>query len=180
MANYNSPMAKARGDSSTAISLAILVGLALLTCWPILMHGAADLSWDGAAHAVWAQQFASQFWQGDLYPRWFANINAGYGGASGFFYPPLTNYASSLFWPLVATKENAGWLSSGFSLVLAFVSSGITAYFWLRSITGSRAALLGAVVYSACPVSSGSRPLPAWCLGRVVGVRMAAPGNAFG
>ncbi len=137
--------------SGITTSLAILVGLALLACWPILLHGAPDLSWDGAAHAVWAQQFASQLWQGDWYPRWFANINAGYGGPSGFFYPPLTNYISALFWPLIATKTDAGWLSSGYSLVLALTLSGITAYCWLRSITFSRAALLGATIYVIAP-----------------------------
>ncbi len=132
-------------------SLAILVGLGLFACWPILLHGAPELSWDGAAHAVWAQQFASQLWHGDWYPRWFANINAGYGGPSGFFYPPLSNYASSLFWPLLATRNNAGWLSSGYSLVLAFALAGITAFFCLRSLTNARAALLGAVVYLIAP-----------------------------
>jgi hypothetical protein len=145
-------MAKARFGVSGITSMAILVGLGLFACWPILVHGAPDLSWDGAAHAVWAQQFASQLWQGDWYPRWFANINAGYGGPSGFFYPPLTNYASALFWPLLATRSDAGWLSSGYSLVLAFTLSGITAYFWLRSLTDSRAAaLLGAMVYLIAP-----------------------------
>jgi uncharacterized membrane protein YfhO len=145
-------MAKPRGAvPSITASLAILVGLGLLACCPIVVHGAPDLSWDGAAHAVWAQQFASQFWQGDWYPRWFANINAGYGGPSGFFYPPLTNYASSIFWPLVAARSNAGWLSSGYSLVLAFTLSGIAAYLWLRSLTSARAALLGAIVYLLAP-----------------------------
>lgn len=134
-----------------ARSMAILVGVGVLACWPILVHGAPDLSWDGAAHAVWAQQFASQFWQGDWYPRWLANINAGYGGPSGFFYPPLTNYASALFWPFVAARAGAGWLSSGYSLALAFVLSGITAYLWLRSLTSSRAALFGAAVYLIAP-----------------------------
>ncbi len=152
-ANYNSALWRNRASpiSGATTSLAILVGLGLLACWPILVHGAPDLSWDGAAHAVWAQQFASQFWQGEWYPRWFANINAGYGGPSGFFYPPLTNYASALFWPLVAARDNAGWLSSGYSLLLAFTLSGITAYLWLRSLTSARAALLGAVVYVVAP-----------------------------
>ncbi len=145
-------MAKPRDAvASITASLAILVGLGLVVCWPILVHGAPELSWDGAAHAVWAQQFASQLWQGEWYPRWFANVNAGYGGPSGFFYPPLTNYASSIFWPLEAARSNAGWLSSGYSLVLAFTLSGIAAYLWLRSLTDSRAALLGAVVYLIAP-----------------------------
>ena len=144
-------MAKPRVLSGIATSLAILVGLALLACWPILLHGAPDLAWDGVGHAVWAKQFASQFWHGDWYPRWFTNINAGYGGSSGFFYPPLSNYTASIFWPLVGTRDTSGFLSSGFSLVLACTLSGITALLWLRSLTGPRAALLGAAAYLIAP-----------------------------
>ncbi len=135
----------------TTACLVILVGLGLLACAPILLHGAPDFSWDGAAHAVWARQFAAQFWQGDCYPRWFMNINAGYGGPSGFFYPPLTNYFSSLFWPMVATSNNAGWLTSGYSMALAYVLSGITAYLWLGSLLGRMAAVIGAIAYLIAP-----------------------------
>jgi hypothetical protein len=135
----------------TTHCIAILIAAGLLACTPVLLYGAPDLSWDGAAHAVWARQFASQFWHGDWYPRWFTNINAGYGGSSGFFYPPITNYASSLFWPVVAARDNAGWLASGYSSALAFILSGISAYFWLRSLAGSGAALLGAIAYLVAP-----------------------------
>jgi len=146
------PMAKPRlAVLGITTSLLVLVGLSVLACWPILMHGAPDLSWDGLVHAVWAKQFASQFWHGDWYPRWFTDINAGYGGSSGFFYPPVTNYAASIFWPLVASRDTAGFLSSGYSLILAFTLSGITALLWLRSFTEPRAALMGAVVYLIAP-----------------------------
>ncbi|HKD86741.1 MAG TPA: hypothetical protein VKB58_18480 [Terriglobales bacterium] len=131
--------------------LGILVGLSLLLTLPVLIHGAPDLSHDGLDHARWAKHFAQQFWRGDLYPRWFTDVNEGFGGPSGFFYPPLTSYVSSLFWPLVAAHDPYGWLSAGYSLVLALVLSGITAYLWLRSIAKPGAALLGAVVYVLAP-----------------------------
>ena len=100
---------------------------------------------------MWARQFASQFWHGDCYPRWFMNVNAGYGGPSGFFYPPLTNYVSSLFWPFLQGRNNAGWLTSGYSLAVAFILSGITAYLWLRSLAGRTAAVIGALAYMIAP-----------------------------
>ena len=131
--------------------MALLIGLSLLVTWPVLIYGAPDRSHDGMVHAVWAKQFATQFWHGDWYPRWFTNANGGFGGPSGFFYPPLASYASSLFWPLLAARDPEGWLVAGYSLALAEVLSGITAYLWLRSLTKPKAALLGAVVYVIAP-----------------------------
>jgi hypothetical protein len=131
--------------------MALLIGLSLLVTWPLLIHGAPDLSHDGLDHARWAKQAAIQFWQGDWYPRWFTNVNGGFGGPSGFFYPPLTSYVSALFWPFMAAKDPDGWLVAGYAIVVAQVLSGITAYLWLRSITKPGAALLGAGVYVIAP-----------------------------
>ena len=131
--------------------MALLIGLSLLVTWPVLIYGAPDRSHDGILHAVWAKQFATQFWQGDWYPRWFTNANGGFGGPSGFFYPPLASYVSALFWPLLAARDPEGWLVAGYSLALAEALSGITAYLWLRSLTKPKAALLGAVVYVIAP-----------------------------
>src|SRR5271167_3863513 len=114
----------------TAMHLAILLALSLLVSWPLLIHGAPDLSIDGADHARWAKQFATQLWHGDLYPRWFTNVNGGYGGPSGFFYPPLNNYVSSVFWPLVGARDPQGWRITGYSIALSQMLSAITAYLW--------------------------------------------------
>ena len=81
--------------------VALLLALGLLVTFPVLIYGAPDLSHDALDHARWAKQFATQFWHGDLYPRWFTNVNAGFGGPSGFYYPPLTSYVSAMFWPFI-------------------------------------------------------------------------------
>ena len=149
--SFNSARRAVGDGRETAIHVALLVGVCLLLCGPVLIHGIPDISHDGVYHAVWAKQFATQFWQGDWYPRWFSDINAGFGGPSGFFYPPLNNYVCSLFWPLLAAHDPEAWLVAGYALVLAEILSGITAYLWLRSLTKPRAALLGAVAYAIAP-----------------------------
>ncbi len=142
---------RAGGRRELIIHLAVLIGICLAVTWPTLIYGAPDHSHDGIYHAVWAQQFSSQFWQGDLYPRWFTDVNGGFGGPSGFFYPPLASYGACLFWPLVAARNSGAWLVAGYSLALAAILSGITAYLWLRSLTRPGSALLGAVVYVIAP-----------------------------
>ncbi len=139
------------GGRTTVIHVALLIAVGLLISWPVLIYGAPDLSHDALDHARWAKQFATQFWQGDWYPRWFTNVNGGYGGPSGFFYPPLTSFVSALFWPFMASRDPDGWLVAGYSIVVGQILSGITGYLWLRSITRARAALLGAVVYVIAP-----------------------------
>jgi len=135
----------------TTIHIALLIGIGLLATWPVLLHGAPDLSHDSVDHARWAKQFATQFWRGEFYPRWFTNVNGGLGGPSGFFYPPLTSYASTLFWPFMATRDPAGWRVAGYAIAMAQILSGITVYWWLRSLTKPTAAMLGATVYAIAP-----------------------------
>ena len=147
-----SPSVQRRHESHTvATHLALLISLSLLLTWPVLIHGVPDISHDGFHHARWAKQFGTQFWQGDLFPRWFTNVNGGFGGPSGFFCPPFTNYVATLFWPLTAGKDPQGWLAAGYSVVLGAILSGITAYFWLLSFGSARAALLGSAVYLLAP-----------------------------
>ena len=134
-----------------AIHVSLLIVVCLLVSWPVLIHGAPDLSHDGLDHARWAKQFATQFWQGDWYPRWFTDVNGGFGGPSGFFYPPLTNYVSALFWPFMAARDPGGWLVAGYAIVVGQILSGITSYLWLRSIGRPGAALLGALIYAIAP-----------------------------
>lgn len=136
---------------SSTLHVVLLIGMGLLLSWPLLTYGAPDLSHDAVYHALWAKQFGIQFWRGDLYPRWFTNVNGGYGGPSGFFYPPWASFVSALFWPLLEARDPNGWLVAGYGLALGEILSGITAYWWLRRLAKPQAALLGATVYLLAP-----------------------------
>ena len=129
----------------------MLVLFGLILSGPALIHGFPDLSNDGSDHVRWDSHFATQFWQGELYPRWLSNVTAGLGSASLYFYPPLQSFAASLFQPFVHGRDPYGWLISGYACVLATVLAGITAFIWLRSFAGIGSALFGAVVYMIAP-----------------------------
>jgi hypothetical protein len=144
--NINRKTALAR-----ALPYLMLVLFGLILAWPMLVHGFPDLSNDGGDHARWDSHFASQFWQGELYPRWLSNVTGGLGGASLYIYPPLQSFAASLFQPFVQGRDPYGWLITGYACVLATVLAGITAFIWLRSFAGVGSALFGAVVYMIAP-----------------------------
>jgi hypothetical protein len=129
----------------------MLVLFGLIASWPLLVHGMPDLSNDGVDHARYDSNFASQFWQGELYPRWLSGVSGGLGGAALYFYPPLESFAASMFQPFVHGRDPHGWLISGYACVLATVLAGITAFIWLRTFAGPAAAVFGAAVYMIAP-----------------------------
>jgi len=129
----------------------LLITAALLFTWPVLVHGAPDLSADAIEHARWVKIFSTQFWQGEWYPRWTAESSGGLGAPTFFFVPPAGSYGAALFRPLLTGHDPNGWLLAGWSMVLAGLLSALTAYFWLRDFTPPPAALFGALVYTISP-----------------------------
>jgi hypothetical protein len=123
----------------------------MLWCVPLLSRGIPDLSHDGMTHAHWQASFSDQLWNGEWYPRWLTDGNLGLGSPSFFFYPPIPSYASSFFRPVLAASDPNGWVQMGYGCVLAIFLSGAAAYFWLRSLVESTAALFGACVYIIAP-----------------------------
>src|SRR3989344_693366 len=105
------------------------------------------LSHDGQDHVVRIANFYQSLSEGNLIPRWAANLNWGYGHPILMFLYPLPSYAASLFHFL------------GFSLVdstklvfaLAFIASGVAMYLWLREFLGEIPAMTGAILYNFAP-----------------------------
>ena len=135
----------------TRIHLLLLLAVALLFTWPVLMHGAPDLSADGIEHARWVKTFSTQFWQGEWYPRWMSETSGGLGAPTFFFEPSVVSYGASLFRPLLLSHDPDGWLIAGWSVVFAVILSVFTVYFWLRDLTNPTAAFFGALVYTISP-----------------------------
>lgn len=126
------------------IILLILIGLIPLID---LFHPGLPITHDGQDHVARIANFYQNLSEGNLIPRWAANLNWGFGHPILMFLYPLPSYATSLFHFL------------GFSLVdslkivfgLAFILSGIFMYLWLRNFLNEEAAVLGGLLYMFTP-----------------------------
>lgn len=149
MPGRRSPLTLLRARPRAA-DIAILAAVAVACCLPLLLFGIPKPSHDGAFHALAAQHFSSQLLAGDAYPRWLADMNAGYGAPVFFYYPPIPYYAATLT-SLLTVWTADPWLEIGFALFVAIMLSGITLYAWMSELVGRRAALAAAVVYMIAP-----------------------------
>jgi uncharacterized membrane protein len=129
--------------------LAVLSAAALFLSLPILIFGFPILAHDARAHLLWLRQFSSQFWSGELYPRWLMGAHHGFGSPTFFFYGPLPFYLASLMAPFAGHAP--GSIALGMSAVVALWLSGLAAYLWLRRFSTAAAATVGALAYVATP-----------------------------
>ncbi len=73
---------------------------------------------DAFFHYTLIHCFSTQFWEGDIYPRWCMEANASLGAPVFLFYFPLPYYISALLYPLhllggIETVYLAGiWLAT--------------------------------------------------------------------
>lgn len=129
----------------------ILFLLSACLLLPIWLIGLPVSGHDALAHVRWQQDFAQQFWNGELYPRWLPDLNGGLGSPAFFIYPPLPHYLAAVLAPL---SDGYGWAQHrlGILAALGFFASGAGAYLWLLQVTRERtSALLGAIVFLVSP-----------------------------
>lgn len=131
------------------LPLLSVVSCGLLLSYPCWRYG-LSANGDAVFHSMWYTNFARQFFAGDLYPRWLLDMNGGLGSPVFFFYAPLPYYATLLFSPLLP-NDVYGLSQLGASTALALTASGLTAYLWLKSLAGAKAASLGAIFYMLAP-----------------------------
>ncbi len=102
-----------------------LLALILLAIYPLLTGGLPTTG-DGLNHFY---RFAELDWhirQGDLYPRWFANMHYGFGAPVFNFYAPLSYYIPLIFRLLGLSLATS--LQLGYALAVAVAIVG--AYQW--------------------------------------------------
>ncbi|MBD2078390.1 hypothetical protein [Leptolyngbya sp. FACHB-17] len=77
------------------VAISLIGGAAIVIAWKMIrdgVNGLGDLSW----HMTWIQHFAMQLTE-NVYPRWLAGANYGYGSPTFVFYPPLVYYLGASF-----------------------------------------------------------------------------------
>lgn len=126
-----------------------LIILFVLSLIPLidLFHLGLPITHDGQDHVARIANFYQNLTEGNIIPRWAANLNWGYGHPILMFLYPLPSYLASFFHFL------------GFSLVdstkivfgLGYVLSGIFMYLWLREFLGEESGFIGGILYLFAP-----------------------------
>jgi hypothetical protein len=151
------------GSSSSPVSrflelrhrcLVTLVALALGL--PCLLVG-IPLGHDAPLHSQYQQSFSRQFWRGDLYPRWLADENKGYGSPIFLIQYPLPYFITALLRPVLQFPPSPAreGRELGVFCFLALAGAGLSARAWFRKSCLPFAATFGAIVYISSPYLLG-------------------------
>ena len=131
---------------------AILTASVMLSL-PLLTQG-LPFADDSEEHGERYVLFASQFWRGELYPRWLGKFNNGLGSPVMFVYGALGYYVPAILRPILRFPSDGVQESReiAFGLWIALALSGLTAFWWLRSVLARfYVAVFGALLYMAIP-----------------------------
>lgn len=132
------------------IAIIILCFLCILPAFIRIAKGA-----DTGFHLLWSREFAAQFYQGDLYPRWLHNLYGGCGIPTFYFYPPFFYWLNSLFYPLSHWGVLEGWYPIACSILLFTIAGGIFCYRWLLLHTDCKTSALGGTfIYLVMPYAA--------------------------
>ncbi len=129
--------------------LSILALMMTLPLWGIL-YFKWPISSDYVFYATALKSFSSQFWAGDIYPRWLTDTNSGYGSPVFLFYSPLTFYVGSVF-EFLAPIDSHGFGRVVCIFMVSVMVSGICCRRWLRQTLPADRAETGALLYAGFP-----------------------------
>jgi hypothetical protein len=133
-------MSRLRYTTVLLILTALLPILAL--CKPGL-----PVTHDGQDHVARIANFYQSFSEGNIVPRWAANLNWGYGHPVLMFLYPLPSYVASFFHFIGFSFVDSTKLVFGIS----FIASVLFMYLFLRDSHGVLPAAAGAFLYGFAP-----------------------------
>ena len=119
---------------------AFLAGFALL-------HPGLPPTHDGEYHIIRFFLFNEALRDGNLYPRWAAHLNNGFGVPLFNFVYPLPNYVASFFHLI-----NIGFIDSfKISMFIATIVGGVFFYLWSKEFWGRLGGIVSSVFYTFSP-----------------------------
>lgn len=121
----------------------------LLSIFPLLdlLNSGFPVTHDGKDHVARIASFYANLSQGNIIPRWGADLNWGFGHPVLMFLYPLPSYIASFFHLLGFT------LSDSLKLVFAttYITSGIGMYLWTRRFLSESASIVAGALYMFAP-----------------------------
>lgn len=112
-----------------------------------LIHAGLPVTHDGQDHVARISNFYQNLAEGNIIPRWAANLNWGYGHPILEFLYPLPSYIGSFFHFLGFSLVDSVKIVFALGMILSFYFM----YIWLSGFLSKIAALFGAVLYTYAP-----------------------------
>ena len=103
---------------------------------------------DLAVHLAMAGQFARGVAEGQWYPRWYGDFNFGWGGPTGYFYPPALSAVTAFFSWIAGGRLVAG-LTVALGVFSFLGATGV--YTMARALRAGRYAWLAVVLWLVTP-----------------------------
>lgn len=131
---------------SKRIVIFVLLIISILPLLDLLRPG-LPVTHDGQDHVARIANFYQSLNEGNVVPRWAANLNWGYGHPILMFLYPLPSYVASAFHFI------------GFSLVdstklvfaISFIASILTMFLWISEVWSVPAGVVAALLYGFAP-----------------------------
>lgn len=131
----------------TRLVAILLLAVSLSPFVPPLVGGRPGLGHDYPFHYAHTNAFRQGLAEGELYPRWAAAVNGGYGAPTFLYYPPLP-YLLAALGNAVTDDTDTGFLLAA---ALIGLLGCVSLYHLIRRDAGPAGALLGAAAFAWLP-----------------------------
>ena len=138
--------------SKTLIHIsALFLATAILSI--IIFKNGYPVGYDYKNQIIAYESVSKHILEGDIYPRWLADINKGYGGTNLYFYPPFIYYSGLLIDLITVLSLPTGTILSLNSFLLLFLS-GISFYIFARGLSTPNISMAASILYILLPYHS--------------------------
>lgn len=131
-----------------------IVSLFIITPLYFYLAIATPTSSDLYHYGLILNNFSTQIWKGDLFPKWLQDTNAGLGSPTGIFYAPLVFYFCSLL-QFLSSVDTSGFWRVLIAIHITLILSAYTARLWLKSEKFNLEQVnFGSIVYMTSPCTT--------------------------